>query len=727
MAFAHNIDYRTQCVPKAATVESAHMPRTAVILVASAAVLSHLWVLTLPFKLDDVAQIPRAADKLQDELSAIVPGISGPEEPVMEHDRHRFRPLLWGLFMTESALDGQPVRSLLFHVVSLAIHAACSVLLVLVLRRHLPIGAAAGAGLFFAVNGAGSQAISWIAARPDLLVTLWGLSALAVAQGGSGAVTTRRALVVGAFLAAAVLSKVSGVVVVAAVLFIGFLGRDRRLGPWLTALAAPALCWFWRGLYLGTWAPSYTSGRSALDADVTGNLLSMPAVFVDCLVPWWQPSNGNVRELWAERALSFLDGAAAPVLAAVILLGAVLGVLRLDTNGRRCVLISGFVAVLLAAPLTFLYAPASLPIISRSFYPLMAAVSPVLGVGLRAGVVAARRRRPWLLIPAVLALLIQVDSVFTISAAERAAGERINAQVHAITDHRRLNILIGRELYDHGAVMLGNMTHLRLRPPFHPVRVPLIALDSTAELMSSGLLSDRPGPVSVFALTEGPPHVRRIVDYPPNGRAPLPALRPDGGSWVPVRPVTTREVVAVRVSVKDQTPRKVVLQTSSSGIARELPRGSGILLLSEDVGWVLGGELRSLRVTPDADSVTLLSEMPEVEALAPDANHPWPGGPLLFRFRGHIRGLIQGLPDPHLHLQFTPKDTGGVVSYEAMDADLTHASLPGLKLATIPKLFQEHGAPVGMTDLRLQWRVELLDEQGAVIALSPWRSLIYRP
>lgn len=100
-----------------------------------------------------------------------------------------------------------------FHLVSLLLHAACAAAVArLALALGLSVGAAAMAGVFFAVHGAHVEAVAWISAGPDLLATLLALLGLT-------AVVQHRTVAGGAWLLAAMLAK------------------EAALGAWLLALA----------------------------------------------------------------------------------------------------------------------------------------------------------------------------------------------------------------------------------------------------------------------------------------------------------------------------------------------------------------------------------------------------------------------------------------------------------------------------------------------------------
>ncbi len=125
-----------------------------------------------------------------------------------------------------------------YHMVSLLLHAACAVFVArFALALGLSLGAAAAAGLLFAVHGAHVEAVAWISAAPDLLATAFALLGLT-------SVVRHRNLAGAAWLLAGMLSKEAAIgawlVAIAWVLFWPVVGnpRARRLAPLLAAGAA---------------------------------------------------------------------------------------------------------------------------------------------------------------------------------------------------------------------------------------------------------------------------------------------------------------------------------------------------------------------------------------------------------------------------------------------------------------------------------------------------------
>lgn len=198
-------------------------------LLVALTALTHFWMTSLEFQLDDFEQIHDAAD----------PGgpavLLGQDTVEQRSERRRptfvsyFRPVLHATFMLDVALFGADPAAL--HASSVAWHALAVVLLYLALlrllgtrRRRLAMTASA----LFAIHPGKLSAVSWIAARGDVLMVVFLLGALLALEryrrrGG--------ALACGAvFLltAAAILSKEGGIVVPVLLVIIDFLVLRRR-------------------------------------------------------------------------------------------------------------------------------------------------------------------------------------------------------------------------------------------------------------------------------------------------------------------------------------------------------------------------------------------------------------------------------------------------------------------------------------------------------------------
>lgn len=125
-----------------------------------------------------------------------------------------YRPLMYTTFALEFAVGG--ANPFVYRLVNVLLHALCAVSLLTLLRRTgASLAAATAAGLFFALHPMHAEVVAWPSARPELLVTLFGLLA-AIVFAGSDPVrgpSARRFLGVGALVLLALFSKETGVLV----------------------------------------------------------------------------------------------------------------------------------------------------------------------------------------------------------------------------------------------------------------------------------------------------------------------------------------------------------------------------------------------------------------------------------------------------------------------------------------------------------------------------------
>lgn len=126
------------------------------------------------------------------------------------HDDGLYRPLSLALLTVERRAFG--TRPAPYRLVNLVLHALCSMLVLLLLGRLLPSGAAFAGALLFAAHPIHAEAVATIYGQQDLLAALFFLAAALVslksgAHGASGAWTA----VAGALYLLSLLSKEQGV------------------------------------------------------------------------------------------------------------------------------------------------------------------------------------------------------------------------------------------------------------------------------------------------------------------------------------------------------------------------------------------------------------------------------------------------------------------------------------------------------------------------------------
>ena len=93
------------------------------------------------------------------------------------------RPLVGATFAVNYAIDGLNVRG--YRLVNIAIHAACALLLVALLRRHLPAGPAFAAALIWTVHPLVTEPVDYVSQRTELMMAAFFLLTLYAAQRAS--------------------------------------------------------------------------------------------------------------------------------------------------------------------------------------------------------------------------------------------------------------------------------------------------------------------------------------------------------------------------------------------------------------------------------------------------------------------------------------------------------------------------------------------------------------
>lgn len=233
-------------------------------------------------------------------------------------------PLVYTTFMAEAwlgrLLTGEFAPSL-FHATNVVLHALSAAAVLRLLRPRLPLAAAVGGALLFAVHPLQAEAVAWATGRKDVLsgcLMLWSMERFDrhLADGGRGRYAAATAL-----FALALLAKPAAVVapLMAAALARDPLGDRRRLarllGPWLVA----SLAWvvLTRGSQVAVtpdsdfWVPVWKRAFVAADSLL---FYAMKVVVPLHLTPMVPHSN---REIF-DRALTWLAplivGGAAAVL-----------------------------------------------------------------------------------------------------------------------------------------------------------------------------------------------------------------------------------------------------------------------------------------------------------------------------------------------------------------------------------------------------------------------------
>lgn len=340
-----------------------------------------------------------------------------------------YRPMVYFTYAVEHAVFGVEPRG--WHLVNLLVHSTNAVLLFFLIARIMPKGAGAAqapgsvlppfaGALFFALNPAGAEPVSWAGCVPELFYTLMGLSILLITVSEHGAERAtgsflKYRLIPGALFFLALLFKETAVVIPVLVLVYDLvmngarglftIRRAKRYVPYAAAFAAYFAI---RTMVMGHGvAPSYT-----LHSHLAGPLFLLNAMvlFARYLSAGILPTAVPMQML--EAVYSPLDPRAVAALAGIVL---TLVLLFLFSRRER----PGFLAmaILILPVLPALYSPAvsRVPFADRYMY------FPVAGLALLAALLLGKAlsARPGLG-RAMLALLALISVPYAVYGHQRS-------------------------------------------------------------------------------------------------------------------------------------------------------------------------------------------------------------------------------------------------------------------------------------------------------------------
>ncbi|MEX0837652.1 MAG: hypothetical protein WD101_04920 [Gemmatimonadota bacterium] len=197
--------------------------RRAVVIVVVLAAAVYANSLLNGFAYDDLSIIEhnptiQSWDRLPEAvLAPYWPGPAGPKLAL-------WRPVTTGLFGVQYLIGGG--SALPFHLVNVALHAAVSGLLVVLLTRLTTLGIAFVAGLIFAVHPVHTEAVANVVGQAEVMAALAVLAALCVHLGSGPRSGWLRALAVGALYAVGFGAK-EGAVTLIGLLFLVDAAQER--------------------------------------------------------------------------------------------------------------------------------------------------------------------------------------------------------------------------------------------------------------------------------------------------------------------------------------------------------------------------------------------------------------------------------------------------------------------------------------------------------------------
>jgi hypothetical protein len=593
------------------------------------AVVSHAWVLGLPFQADDYLLVPKAGEFLGLESP---PPADDPRADAQIGNTYLFRPAAWFLWWLLVQARGGLADPLVFHAAGLLLHGAAAVLLLRVLVRVFSRGAALAGAVLFAMAPGAAQATSYVAAGGDQLAVLFMLLATSQLQRDRARPSWGRAVAAGVFAALAFLSKDVAVASLPAALLAAAATPGpkpaRPFRPVAVIVLAIALAAAARAAYLGTWKPVYLGAPNVGLA----NLRHLGGLFLELLAPWRRCE--GLEDL-APASAGIFRGAAASGLrmaaAAAFCLPLVAGLVRRPWPLAARLAAIGVALALALAPALVIYHPPSTHVVSRALYAASAIAAAAVTAALHAG--GASRVGRWVAAASLLPLvLLWSNLVRHVARTELRAGDVVRARLESMSDLARsvgpaARIVAVDEQFELGCVPLVYFgIGSAMQPPFSPPGLARVTWwGDLATLPRGGILQDHPGPVVVARITEGR-YVEREPRIPalPGALPALSAMAGDAGFWSLSASVPARSLAAVRVAAADGGGFTCVWigsrgRRETRGVLPG-PGGAGEAIVSapEDFDWLADPVLLGVALDGVAATrVSPLARLPEIAIESP--------------------------------------------------------------------------------------------------------------
>ncbi len=449
-----------------------------------AAVGAHLWVLGLPFQLDDYFLLPDPLRHFGHARNFLA------EEGL---PAFMLRWPLWMLWAAIEPLAGKPLSPVPYHLVGLFLHGLTALLVGRAVHRFASVrgskGAGLVAGLAFGLAGGHMQAVSWISAWSSLLYTLFGLAAWECFQTARWKEKQHVPWALGVLLLYLALVTKASAIVVPAVLALLLLATARgqrslepeirptqgpRVGIELALLAATVLLGFAsRWLWFGSPGFRYYARPAP---DIAESIAALPSGFralAQGLAPWNQdPLLADIPPLFA-AALG--NTPLAGWLPLGWLLTGILVIFATCPQARAAFAALALALVPAVFPAGVAYAGQATNVVSRTLYLPMVIVAALIALAIVAGM--QREQRRWLtLLWSGLLFLFWVDGLAHVSATETRAADEQRA-AFALFEELAENAPGERSFYvieppsGLGDIpVLGDLLSLALSPPFQASR-----------------------------------------------------------------------------------------------------------------------------------------------------------------------------------------------------------------------------------------------------------------
>ena len=252
-----------------------------------------------------------------------------------EGDSSIYRPLTTFSWLVNYAILGNGAQPLGYHIVNLALHLANTFLfwwLALIAQRRRLVAFFAAA--IFAVHPAGTEAVTYIGGRPDLLAAAAILGGLLLYVRGAGATGGRQTLVEGGLCvlaAAGMASKESAVVLPALMVLYDVAFRSERLRDWRNSFSRYAAVGFGVTMELAVrhkvlsklraWASPFVDNPLAGAGFIESRLTALSVLLREVKLLFW-PRTLSVDYSYNQIGLASLPAGLLAAGAVLLLLGA---------------------------------------------------------------------------------------------------------------------------------------------------------------------------------------------------------------------------------------------------------------------------------------------------------------------------------------------------------------------------------------------------------------------
>ncbi len=694
------------------------------------------WVVGLPFQLDDHTF-------LRCGYVFIHGGDSATAETAFGGGDYLFRPVLVLWLCGWSFLDGIPLHPGVHHAASLSLHLLTVWLLHVLLLNWTGRRAALLGALVFATLPAGGEAIAWIAASGDLMVTAVGLGAACLLVRPDAG--WKQWLGAGFLGAIGLLSKETMLSVLPVLLLLTALHRTpaalrNRLSAAGLFLAPIIAAWLFRGWVMGSLSFHYAGGRSlSLDAEQLASFAEKLPDLLRVLLAPFTPSfeQNHPPALPWPRVVSLC------LLAIPALVGA--------CSGRRGLAALAAFALLLPAPL-FAAPPQAGEVFLRSLYLPGVALALLwafaLDVGLRRGGMTTILAFAFL----VGALVVNGEGLLRMRALWLDVGGEINAELQMIKAARGMDqsgavVVLGSRDGRDGVPMLGNLVQYAFIPPFREKDAGVIALTDRRALLGEEVLihASAAAPLTILEFNQQSALMRRL-DLPAGSELGT-ATGPDAEGWWRLDDeLAPRAAPELGLAFTAGPAASVAIEMDFGGRAlrRELSLPQSLtprtahLLLDQDEEWMLAPKAPRIRVTGAALSAplragrvarTLTIRQPAENADLSDGLTELqlvglPEAAQSIAVECHLSaGKGQWLTAFQLAAEAPQRVQGSAFrTWRYGSGDRVEAALdPLLRPDNITALARKHLLPLGLSAIVLRVRAEARSADGSVLARSDWR------